>query len=60
MRNGRLNKTELKTLQRAWDIADAYADWKQDNDEEDDAFVYANNVAEAIMWLMGELKGQER
>ena len=65
MRNGKLNKNEVRILTRAWEIADQLAeqlseagqgDGQEDRDESE-ALAYAREVSEAISWLMGALRG---
>ena len=44
MRNGKLNKTEIKTLYRAMDILDKWSDWQENHDSN----VHPDTVLEAM------------
>lgn len=59
MRNGKLNKQEIKTLYSAWEIAEKLEDWKYEHDEYDDVRKYASAVADDMSWLVGALREQE-
>lgn len=59
MRNGKLNKQEIKALYRAWEIAERLEDWKWEHDEYDDVRKYASAVNDDMSWLIGAVREQE-